>query len=286
MVDRQDWNVHHARADHIPTIRAFLTATDRKHLHLDWMEVSEYLERSPFLIGSVQGVPAACLSNPPYLKSVSWLRLFAVSSGYDLQPAWDALWQIAERQAIEQGIGEVYVLATVEWLHDLLQNSDFTPFNRVVFLEREEASRLSLQHEGPPIQPMTLDDVDEVLRLDHRAFHLPWQMDEPSLKAAFHHPLVATVLKSGRWIIGYQITTLSAFGAHLARIAVEPDLQNRGLGRNLVVDMLDKVHQRGYETVSVNTQEDNQASLRLYRQLDFQISDLQYLVYQKTLEGI
>jgi len=69
-------------------------------------------------------------------------------------------------------------------------------------------------------------------------------------------------------------------GAHLARLAVRPSLQSRGLGRALVADLVQQAERHGMYRLTVNTQSDNAASLALYKKTGFRETGERYPVYQ------
>jgi ribosomal protein S18 acetylase RimI-like enzyme len=73
-------------------------------------------------------------------------------------------------------------------------------------------------------------------------------------------------------------------GGHLARLAVLPAYQGRGVGYALVNDLLRQFVFRGIFRVTVNTQADNHASLRLYENMGFQRTGESYPVYMKPPE--
>ena len=62
---------------------------------------------------------------------------------------------------------------------------------------------------------------------------------------------------------------VSSGEAMLARLAVHPSAQGRGIGRRLLMDSLSAAHERGAETVVLNTQTSNARSQALYRSLGF-----------------
>ena len=86
-------------------------------------------------------------------------------------------------------------------------------------------------------------------------------------------------------LVGYQISTASPLGGHLARLAVCPEQQCKGIGYSLVVDTLSQFNRRGAQRVTVNTQQDNLASLSLYKKAGFRETREQYPVYQYSLES-
>ena len=71
--------------------------------------------------------------------------------------------------------------------------------------------------------------------------------------------------------------------AHLARLAVDPRWQGRGVGHRLVEDMLKTFSAIGVTTFSVNTQASNSQSLSLYHSLGFEREDRDILVMSRKL---
>jgi ribosomal protein S18 acetylase RimI-like enzyme len=100
------------------------------------------------------------------------------------------------------------------------------------------------------------------------------------LAAALAQAQVASVAVVDGRLAGYQISTASALGAHLARLAVGPEAQGEGVGRALVIDALHAHVQRGFAKVTVNTQTDNAPALQLYGGLGFLRTEQQYPIYQ------
>ena len=80
-------------------------------------------------------------------------------------------------------------------------------------------------------------------------------------------------------IIGYQLSTRNSFGTHLARLAVAPNHQGRGIGYLLVQDLLNQTRRAGLYRLTVNTQNDNRTSLALYHKIGFELSGERYTVF-------
>ncbi len=116
---------------------------------------------------------------------------------------------------------------------------------------------------------MAPGDLATVADVDAQAFAPLWQNSLESLRLAYKQAGYATVAKLDGKIVGYQISTLSGFNAHLARLAVYPELQHRSIGYWLVYDLLHHFSSRNVFRITVNTQDNNQASLALYQKLGF-----------------
>jgi ribosomal protein S18 acetylase RimI-like enzyme len=252
----------------------------RVHRHLDWRTPLEWLGSSPFLVGEAQGRLVGALACPVDPEGVAWLQLFVASSGRPVEDIWQPLWSKA-LSVLEPQRG--LILAAIpmhDWLITLLKQDGFTLANEVVVLQWGYDQPLE-RFEGLPvtIRPMQPEELEQVWRVDAGAFKVLWQNSLPSLELAYQQSSIATVAEDETGIIGYQISTTSSMGGHLARLAVLPVSQGRRIGYALVNDLLRQFVYRGIFHVTVNTQADNHASLRLYEKVGFQRTGESYPVY-------
>jgi ribosomal-protein-alanine N-acetyltransferase len=127
---------------------------------------------------------------------------------------------------------------------------------------------------------MKSSDIEELIHLDQRAFNGIWSNPKEELIEAFQQASLCTVLERDQRLLGYQISTASTWGAHLARLAVDPVCQREGVGHAIVTDLMRQVRKRGYYRLTVNTQEDNERSYRLYRRLGFMLTGDRYPVLE------
>jgi ribosomal-protein-alanine N-acetyltransferase len=127
---------------------------------------------------------------------------------------------------------------------------------------------------------MNLDDTPVVARVDNASFEPVWQNSVASLNIAYHQSIISTVAEMDNKVVGYQISTPTSLGAHLARLAIDPQYQHRGIGYALLDDLLQQCERRGISTVTINTQEDNYASQALYHKAGFYVTGEQYPIYQ------
>lgn len=256
------------------------------HRHLDWRAPLDWIGNEPYLLAEKGKEIAAALACPPDPPYVAWIRLFAVASTIAPEQAWEALWPVAlEHLKGIPGMGQVATIPLQQWYADLLRTSRFEQTHRVVMLGWEQR-RWTPQVEPPAclIRPMTLDDLGQVEAVDHAAFEPLWHNSRLSLELAFRQAAVATVAEVDSHLVGYQISTATPMGGHLARLAVDPKFQGRRIGYSLVQDMLSQFSRRGAHMVTVNTQQDNHASLRLYEKTGFRRTGEEYPVYRFPLD--
>lgn len=279
---------------------AYLTVDEAHiHRHLDWRSLQDWIGSEPFLILENPQVPYSktaahnngrylgvlvCPPDPPY---VAWIRFF----GYDpafIKPdiAWSFLWEKAA--AMLKDKPELHCAAAVvmqDWFAKVLQNSGFKCTHSVVSLIYRQA-----ESDNPPaklneknIRPMLKKDLPAVAQLDNQAFSPLWHFTLPTLQLAFQYSAIATVWEENRQIIGYQISSVSNEGGHLSRLAVHPDYQGKRIGTKLVQDLIVRFAKRRIYTITVNTQNNNQASLAIYHRLGFTDMAENYPVYEYPL---
>ena len=207
------------------------------------------------------------------------------------------------------------------WLVRPLLAAHFAQIDRVQFLELQRLSRrvgeiheqLSQsvaqvvdeggRHGVIELRPAQPSDVERLAALDGETFDPLWHMGAPRLLELLLscHVCVATA-RSGpadaERLVGYAALCgpastagagqslwgeAAASEAMLARLAVHPSAQGRGIGRRLLMDSLSAAHERGAETVVLNTQTSNARSQALYRSLGFRRTGEIYPVLTRTV---
>lgn len=252
------------------------------HRHLDWRQPLEWLNVSPFLVAEQYGRIIAALSCAPDPQRIAWVRLFATASHIPAQTAWDLLWPKAYTQLSERAdLLWVAAIPLQRWFENLLEQSQFQQTHYVITLSREQ-SNLPPQPNLPgiAIRDMQTSDLTEVERIDMAAFVPIWQNSRSTLQFALKQAMLASVAEYQGKVIGYQISTATTMGGHLARLAVHPDWQKQGIGHALLHDLLVQCNKRGAYTITINTQQDNIASLHLYQNWGFRPTNESYPVYQ------
>lgn len=280
-----EWNIRPARRKDIELVDGLLEGTGVQHRHLDWSSPHDLLEKQPFYLATERGLPVGCLACPPDLPEVCWVRLFAVASPYDPTVVWHELWDPAARDAASRGVRRAAVLCLPEWLVGILTSSGFQEQDQVIFFEWETGPVESLPEDPKGLEPIRPQDLTAVTQVDNRAFRQIWRHSEDTLRVALDQSSHATLVRIDGQIVAYQISTASAFGGHLARLAVLPEFQGQGLAAGLVSGVLRYFRERGYPRVTVNTQQSNRRSIDLYQGLGFHSMDRSYPVLEKEISA-
>ncbi|HMK07608.1 MAG TPA: GNAT family N-acetyltransferase [Anaerolineales bacterium] len=281
----EDLVLRRARDSDRPLVAALLSRAHWRHFHLDWRDPLDLLPKEPNLLAFAGGRPVAYLAAPPDPDGTGWIRSFCVDGGLSPLLAWRSLWAEAAAQCLALQVDRVGSLLSGEWMRPLLVEAGFRESNAVVFFEWRRAADLPRPTNEAGLRPLQPADLPQIVDVDGRSFAPLWRNSLESLSAAMSQAIVATGIERNGRLAAYQLTTASPFGAHLARLAVDPDHQRNGLATALVVDLISRLGRRGFDSVTLNTQADNRRSQDLYRKLGFRETGQRYPVFETTLTG-
>ncbi len=254
------------------------------HQHLDWKPALDWIGNKPYLLAESGGDIIATLACPPDMPEITWIRLFASSSYINIERAWNLLWGIAIKELIDLGLQSVAAISLQSWFNELLGSSGFEHTDNVVVLMWDKSTPLPKPHAVDiGIRLMIPEDLKTIEQIDHDAFDEVWKNSFESLEIAYQQSALATVAEAGQEMVGYQYSTTSAMGGHLARLAVKKEYQGKGIGYLLVQQALKQFSSQGIGHVTVNTQKNNHASLGLYAKAGFNSTGESYRVYQKNI---
>ena len=241
------------------------------HRHLDWRSPLEWIGSPNYWVLEENGRITAVLACPEDPPHVAWIRVFGYSPHLSGPKAWSALWEAAHNEiAHTNAHSQVAVIVVKQWFQDLLLSIGFSLKQNIILLQlTNENIKPFTMPQGVRIRPMEETDMSAVIGIDLAAFGWFWHNTFESLQRARLQSVSATVAEDESGVIGYQISTGNPFGAHLARLGVQPEAQGRGVGTALVGDLIQEIGVNQFIKLSVNTQADNIASLSLYKKLGF-----------------
>lgn len=248
----------------------FLNQARYVHRHLDWRSSLEWLGDPYFWIleqdERIHGT-FACPADPP---RIAWVRLFASSAYISPDRAWELLYETALKRTRQDADITLAAISLHDWFERLLIRHGWYVHQHIVTLSWNgiipQAPPL---HPGAVIRPILPEDLPAVANVDNSAFEPLWQLSLIALRQAYEQSAFATLIELDGRIVAYQMSTASTYNAHLARLAVLPDLQGKQLGYLLVHDLLKHVSRLEVSSVTVNTQHDNLSSQALYKRLGF-----------------
>jgi ribosomal-protein-alanine N-acetyltransferase len=117
------------------------------------------------------------------------------------------------------------------------------------------------------MRTMTLADVDEVLHIEQAVQAYPWTRG--NFIDALNQGYICRVDEAGGEIRGYAILRPVLDEAELLNIGVAAAQQRKGLGREMLLEMLDVACERNMLRVFLEVRASNAAALALYRSAGF-----------------
>lgn len=117
-------------------------------------------------------------------------------------------------------------------------------------------------------EPMTPDDLDEILAIEQASFAMPWTR-EMFLREISSRTARALVFRDGNQIVGYLCFWEVLDEAHVMVIAVRPERRSEGHGK-AIMDHLEKIClQDGLKRIILEVGRRNSRARALYRQAGF-----------------
>lgn len=273
-------------ADYGEAALTALAASRRVFDRLDWWYAREWAASDAFLAMGRRGeLVAAMLAAPVLLddinrlatarSDVAWLRWCAVRNGVSATPLVRRMLEISAAALRRAGARRLMcVVEPTQWLTPYLRDAGFQRVDEVVTLVLRRADwRPGALISHPLIRPADVSDMPAVLAVDHRAFEPHWRMSMQAFARAWDVVSLLLVAEWGGQAAGYVMATRFDDEAHIARLAVAPEQQGRGIGAALLGRALTLLlEDRAVQSVTLNTQAGNTASLALYRRFAFRVA--------------
>ncbi|MGE5484101.1 MAG: ribosomal protein S18-alanine N-acetyltransferase [Ignavibacteriales bacterium] len=116
---------------------------------------------------------------------------------------------------------------------------------------------------------MTLGDLDAVQEVEQQSFPTPWS------RKAFWCELTQNiyahyiVVRVGGVVAGYGGMWVILDEAHVTNIAVDPAYRGHGLGRRIMLELMERARSRGATRMTLEVRKSNEVARRLYEKLGF-----------------
>lgn len=118
--------------------------------------------------------------------------------------------------------------------------------------------------------PMTVPDIEEVVRVENAAYPFPWTRGNFLDSLANRYDAWVLREADGR-LAGYFLLMSAVDDVHLLNITVRPDLQGQGLGRYLLDKVCALAKSAGIYQILLEVRPSNQHALAVYRHAGFQM---------------
>jgi [ribosomal protein S18]-alanine N-acetyltransferase len=128
------------------------------------------------------------------------------------------------------------------------------------------------------VRPMTEADVAEVFAIERASYQFPWS--EGIFRDCLRVGYVCRVLALESRVIGYGVMSVGAGEAHILNLCVADACRCRGLGRRMLVYLLERGAAAGMSEAFLEVRPSNTAAIRLYQAMGFEQVGMRRGYYQ------
>lgn len=132
---------------------------------------------------------------------------------------------------------------------------------------------------------MTLDDIEEVIRLDHASFSLPWPESSFRFEIDKNEYSRCWVALLDNKIVGMVVAWLIMDEIHIATFAVDPAYRRNGIAQKLLAHTLVDGLKSGGKVGFLEVREGNLPARNLYQKFGFADVGLRKNYYQDNGEN-
>lgn len=261
------------------------TVSQWTHEHADWYSIGQWLdqERGHVYLAwrGAEVVGYIGLSLP--LEGCAWIRFLGIRAGRSAGQIVAELWQRAERHCRLLAVHRVAALMVTNWLSTYLRRCGFACEDAVITMSHAGSRRPAAPTASATIRPAEAHDVARIALVDRLAFPPLWRLTRDEVWQALRVCAHATVADVAGRLVAYQFGTRHEDLGHLARLAVAPAHQRKGIGSLLLYQFLGECQRMPSATISVNTQLSNKPSQELYQRFGFFRNNKDLDLWQKCI---
>lgn len=132
-------------------------------------------------------------------------------------------------------------------------------------------------NENIQIVPMGLADIKQVTEIENQAHTHPWS--EKLFLSNFGQRYFSHIAMLNDVVIGYFVASAVAGEVTLMNIAVAPEQQGKGVGKQLLQFLIDYSRQTKQQEIWLEVRISNESAIHLYQKLGFVEVDLRKAYY-------
>ena len=276
-----DVQVRVATAADLDLVDALLRNGTYRHRHVDWFEIKEWMGEPTFLISENRHGNRGALVIAPDDPPAAWVRLIAVNRVHGSQHQTflqlAEMFNRAEPHIKAQGIRGIGWMSHLRWVDKWAPKLGFRIISTMVtYTKKRKGAKFDL----PPIRldsaasdlfirPAFPEDMTALAKIEAETYDPIWRHSGRSLHFAWRESLSFDVALVNQRLVGFQHSTRHKETAHLARLTVSPQFQGLGIGSALLRRAIQQYERVNISQVTLNTQEENRGSQRLYTRFGF-----------------
>ncbi|WP_044477358.1 ribosomal protein S18-alanine N-acetyltransferase [Paenibacillus antibioticophila] len=134
------------------------------------------------------------------------------------------------------------------------------------------------------IRKMTLEDIPDIMIIEHESFTLPWSEEAFRNELTMNHFAKYLVMELDGKPVAYAGMWTIVDEAHITNIAVRTAHRGQGLGEALLLQLIQLAMEYRIERMTLEVRESNLVAQALYRKLGFEPAGIRKAYYSDNQE--
>jgi [ribosomal protein S18]-alanine N-acetyltransferase len=122
------------------------------------------------------------------------------------------------------------------------------------------------------VEPMRLEDVPDVHGIERLSFTTPWPAYAFEQELKGNRLARYLVARAGDAVVGFAGLWLMVDEAHVTTFGVHPDWRRQGIGRQLLIGLIDLAIGIAARRMTLEVRVSNEAAQELYRSFGFEVT--------------
>ena len=112
------------------------------------------------------------------------------------------------------------------------------------------------------IRPMSEEDIEYVMDIEKCAYEHPWT--KTIFKDCLHVGYCCWVIERDEMLVAYGVMSIAVSESHILNLCVHPDYHSIGLGKMLLLHLLDLAHEHNVDMTFLEVRPSNFSAIKLY----------------------
>lgn len=134
------------------------------------------------------------------------------------------------------------------------------------------------------IRAMDISDLERIIELEHLLFTSAWEVSDFMYEILENQFSYNYVLIDDNHIIGYVGIWIMYEQSQITTLGIDPEYQRQGLGKRLMMEMIELALSQGCEVMSLEVRVSNHRAISLYESLGFKNQAIRKNYYQDNNE--
>ncbi|MCX7904650.1 MAG: ribosomal protein S18-alanine N-acetyltransferase [Caloramator sp.] len=119
------------------------------------------------------------------------------------------------------------------------------------------------------LRDMKLEDIDDVVKIEHLSFKTPWTYEAFLSEITRNKVAKYRVIEKEKRVVGYYGLWLLYGEGHITNIAVHPEFRGIGLGNMLLEDIISISRENKIQALTLEVRVSNTVAINLYKKYGF-----------------